>query len=75
MDIKKTDYKNGEIMKEKTYDSYKYRCGNKALYTETEQKLMEVLMDFGESIDQHGYDDGAYKEAILEILKITNIET
>ena len=53
-----------------SYDSYEYRCGRLKL-NDLESKLMDVLMEFGCSIDSQGYDDGDYKKAIKKILKIT----
>jgi len=49
--------------------SYEYRRGEIKM-TDLESKLMDVLMDFGHSIDSQGYDDGDYKKAIKKILKI-----
>ena len=52
-----------------SYDSYDYRCGKLNL-SDLESKLMDILMDFGCSIDYQGYDGGDYEKAVKRILKI-----
>jgi hypothetical protein len=52
------------------YCSYEMRCGKQQFDGEKEKLLMEILMEFGKSIDPHGYDDGDYDEAMDSLLKI-----
>ena len=58
---------------DKNYDSFDFRIGSSNL-NKVESELMKILIDFGISIDPHGYDDGNYEKpikAILELLKQT----
>lgn len=49
------------------YDTYEYRCG-KIKYSDEDSSLLEILMEFGESIDPQGYDGGEnYDKAIKKI--------
>jgi hypothetical protein len=52
------------------YCSHEMRCGKQQFDSEKEKLLMEVLMEFGKSIDPHGYDDGNYDEAMTSLLEI-----
>ncbi len=51
------------------YDSYKFRCGGQKL-PKTEKELMNILIEFGESIDPQGFDGGDYDTAMQKILRI-----
>jgi len=54
----------------KKYDSFDVREGHQKLDTELEESLMNILMDFGGSVDSHGYDGGDYDAAMDKLLKI-----
>lgn len=54
----------------KHYDSYRIRCGEQKLESELEQKLISILMEFGEDIDFQGCDDGDYDTAMDALLKL-----
>ena len=50
----------------KKFNSYSFRCGALKL-SKKETKLMNILMEFGESIDKQGYDSGDYDTAIEKL--------
>lgn len=54
----------------KKYDSYAIRCKTQILKSETEEQLMNILMEFGSSIDPYGSDGGDYDTAMEKILEI-----
>lgn len=60
-------------MDDTEYNSYDIRQGIQKVDT-LELKLMTILMDFGSSIDGHGYDDGDYTQAMCDLLAIINRE-
>lgn len=62
-----TNVKQEKEMRE--YCSYNYRTGKQEL-NGTEKELMEILMEFGKSIDHHGYDGGDYTTAIRKLIDV-----
>ena len=52
------------------YDSYEIRCGGQKLETTLEAGLMDILMEFGASVDCHGFDDGDYDTAMKALIQI-----
>jgi len=52
------------------YDSFKYRIGKQEFDTLDKYKLMDILIEFGKSIDPHGYDGGDYSKAVKSLLKL-----
>lgn len=55
----------------KKYDSFLVRQGRIKL-NDLERELMEVLMEFGKTIDSQDYDDGDYDTAMRDLLDIVN---
>ena len=55
------------------YDSYKIRMG-KQVVSPAEAELMRVLMEFGESIDPHGYDGGDYDRAMEKLVELLDLK-
>lgn len=51
------------------YDPYEFRMGNLIL-SKKDAEIMNILMDFGESVDGQGYDYGEYDIAFKSIQKI-----
>ena len=56
------------------YDSYEIRCGKQQLETPLETALMDILMEFGASVDGHGFDDGDYDTAMQSLLRLIETE-
>ena len=52
------------------YDAYKVRMGEQELGTQLELSLMQILTDFGETIDPQGYDDGDYDLAMYRLASL-----
>ena len=52
------------------YNSYKIRTGKQELETEIENELMEILIDFGSTVDPFGFDSGDYDAAMEKLLKL-----
>jgi hypothetical protein len=58
----------------KKYDSYAFHTGtNTQEYTVLEARLMATLIQFGDSIDPHGWADGDFESAVIEIQKAFDV--
>lgn len=51
------------------YDSYEDFIG-KSKISPIEGKLMDILIEFGNSIDPHGSGDGDYDTAMLKLMEL-----